>query len=635
MTALKHNLTLAYALIAFIGYGQHASLKKADSYFDQFQFAKAAERYEKILAVDSTSMKAMNQLVLCYSKLNNPENAEKWLYKICNTENVRAEDLKRYAQVLAENGKYEASAQWYQKYLSAASDDHAARTVASYQSLQTFYSDSSFYKIKPFAANSDQSDFGPTFYKDGIVFCSARKTGKKSNIYSWDGSEFIDLYFAKENVATAVRLGKPINSVLHEGPASFSDNGDTIYFTRNNTSNQNKTNRVVRLKLYYSVLLNGQWSKEKEFSFNSNEYSMGHPTLSKDGKLFFVSDQPGGIGGTDIYYTALINGVWAEPVNVGNKINTSGNEMFPFVDDQGNLYFASDTHPGLGGLDIFYSKLENGEYTTPKNMGWPVNTSKDDFGMIIQGDLGYFSSNRGAQPQDDNIYQVVISRNKSIQIVAVSESGLELKDFQLTIKEGEKSSTENIFSLFDGKFNCEKNYVIECSKNGYEKQTLLLHAEQLKRLLNNEKLEIKLTEATRLVNLQPEPVLFEKNEVGQEVELEIRYDVNKSNIRPDAACELDKLVVFLQKNPNVKVELGSHTDARGGHEANHQLSQRRAQAAVRYLVSKGIASQQLVPVGFGETDLKIKNAATEADHQQNRRTTVKIVEVGQVAGPKV
>lgn len=708
MTATRNILSCVFLLFAFLAQGQGNAYKKADRYFDQFLYAAAAEAYEKIVKEDSSSFKAMERLAICYDKLNDSQKAEKWLSKICKDTLADAEDIKLFAQVLAENGKYNASARWYQKYLSLVSDPYASNTVSSYGKIEAFYADSSFYTLKVFEANSTASDFSPAFYKDGILFCSARTAEKKTLTYGWDNSAFIDLYFANEGGASVANIGKPVNSALHEGPASLSVNEDTLYFTRNNFSaNRKNTSKegVVKLKIYYTVLSDGEWQKEEEFSLNSDEYSTGHPAITNDGKLFFVSDRPGGFGGTDIYYTTRLRGQWLTPVNLGDLVNTPGNEMFPFVAENGDLYFASNTQAGLGGLDIFCSKFENGKFSPPKNLGYPVNTSRDDFGLIIKGNRGFFSSNRGNNPKDDNIYELMIDKTRSLNITAVNEKGSALSDFHLAISEDQIISEKQVSTIYTAKFDCEKKYMIECSVDGYDKKVMMLTADQLKKYHNGETVTFTLIESIRtvildlqsadgrrltdghievrdlstgeysnvtvdengvmtvslrpastyeiigsrkdyrnktvtvpgdqianmekgetmVVSLLPSSVLFEKNEIGQEVELAIRYDVNKATIRPDAARELDKLVLFLSKNMNVKIELGSHTDSRGSNEANLKLSQKRAESAVRYLMGKGISAKRLLPMGYGEDDLKVTNATTEEEHKHNRRTTVRIV----------
>jgi outer membrane protein OmpA-like peptidoglycan-associated protein len=696
-------LTMAY----HSGLAQGPRYNKADKHFAQFEYVSAVEEYLAIVSLDSTAYKAMERLATCYDKLNDPANAEKWLSKLCAAGKAEAPELKLYAQVLAENGKYPESSVWYKRYLAKSADEHADNTLKSYSSLDNFFSDSSFYLIRPLQLNSNLSDFSPVIYKDGIVFCSSRPNGQKST-YAWDNSSFIDLYFAKANRPEVENFGKPVNTPLHEGPACFTKNYDTIYFTRNNSQGNRKLSSsegIVKLKIYTSALVNGIWQKEESLSLNSHEYSMGHPSLAPDGRLYFASDMPGGFGGTDLYFTRKqTDGTWSTPVNAGPLVNTSGNELFPFADNKGDLYFSSNTHAGLGGLDIFFSgnidKLE-----APVNLGYPINSSRDDFGMIISGDEGYFSSNRGTDPKDDNIYQITVNKKRNVRVAPVFPSATLLTDFAVTLIHGNDSSTTNVHDIFLHQFHADSVYHLVINKQGFRRKSILLGKEEFRKLRENELLTVPLEpglkpvafvlqsaegqklkdglleikdlssgevtkynisgqadpvmtlsetskyeitassknyktkiemlgpadiallapNASYLVTLPLVNALFEKTEVGETIELEIKYDVSKATIRKDAAVELDKLVAFMKRNLTAKVELGSHTDSRGSNDANLKLSQKRAESAVRYLVGKGVNANRLIPIGYGEDVLKVENAKTEEEHQHNRRTTVKIV----------
>lgn len=697
------QLTILHVCVA-----QRGQLKQAQARINQFEYAAAAQMLEKMALHDPLNKDIIKNLVLCYSKLNDPYKSEIWLSSICRQSNPEPVYVKMYAQALAANKNYSESVVWYKKYQAIKTDDDISQIIAGYEKMNTFYQDSSLYLIKKLSYNSDQPDFSPAFFKDGILFCSARETSNRST-YAWNNSAYIDLYYIKNNGTSPIAFDKPVNSKMHEGPATLSTQNDTLFFTRNNYEGKRQSSSsdgVVKLKIYYSVLKNGTWMKEQSFQFNSNEYSTGHPALSPDHKLYFVFDMPGGNGGTDIYWTKLTNGHWSTPVNLGPKINTPGNEMFPFVDKEGNLYFSSNVRAGLGGLDIFYAKINGDDFSEPANMGYPINSSKDDFGLIIDHNSGYFSSNRGHDPKDDNLYSFSITRSKLLHIRLADNHGTALENFTIQIAQSDNSSMfKEVNKAFTMEFSTDHHYTIKCAKEGYQEKSLVIDRDQLiakndndtitiitdsagKKLsvallspdqkpIKNGEVQIKNLVTGQLMTLRSDdqgfvsmelsqiqdyeitatktgfktkisnlsaaeigmlpagasiPViltsataLFEKNEIGQVIELDIKYDVNKSDIRPDAAKELDKLVAFLNKNSNVKVELGSHTDARGTEEANHILSQKRAESSVRYIVSKGISRERLVPLGYGESDLKIKNATSEADHQQNRRTSVKII----------
>lgn len=685
--------------------------KNADKYFESFQYAAAAKEYEHILQQDSSNIDAADKLAVCYEKLNDPIKSEIVLSSLA-ARSTEPKYSKLYADALAENGQYEKAAIWYRKYITLKPDDAVKKKLTHYNNIADFYRDSSFYTITKTAFNSPQSDFGPVYYRDGIAFCSARDNSGAT--YAWDNSSFIDLYWTQQDAPSAKAFDKRINSSFHEGPFTLTHNFDTIFFTRNNYIDNKKSNSkdgVMKLKIFYAVWENGAWGKVQNFPLNNDEYSLGHPALSHDHRMYFVSDMPGGFGGSDIYYTKLENGKWTPAVNLGPNINTSENELFPYITQQGDLFFASSGHPGLGGLDIFKSTLKQQKFEKPVNVGYPINSSRDDFGLITTDKQGYFSSNRGNNPKDDNIYSFSIDKSAHIVIQAINKNGGILDDFSISII-NTKDTTDQLIdhqakNQVDRKVNAESSYTITIRKAGYDPHEMTLSREAINDLIISKKplqvmlaesiasLEVDLVDETgkrlrggsiSVVNsktsqeekkyiiqndapltialtsgvtyelvgqhtgfttstmsvhssrvdslkkssplkiiLKASKTLFEKNEVGQVIELDIKYDLGKATIRPDAALELNKLVDFLIKNPSVKVEVGSHTDVRGTEEENLKLSQRRAESAVRYIVKKGIGSTRLIPLGYGEDDLKIANATTEQEHQLNRRTTIKIV----------
>jgi outer membrane protein OmpA-like peptidoglycan-associated protein/tetratricopeptide (TPR) repeat protein len=617
--------------------GQQSDLKKADTYFDRFQYASAAAAYEKILALDTANADALKNIIVCYRKLNDSPNAEKWLARMCARDGVDSNYFRQYGEALASNKKYEHAVVWYKKYLDKTPDDAIAKLIASYKTMNDFYKDSSLYSIRSLPFNSKQADFSPAYYQGGILFCSARSGSSNKATYAWDNSAYIDLYYVPNLTGLPLPFTEQINSSLHEGPATASSRGDTLFFTRNSQSRNSSKNSdgITRLSIFYSVQKDSVWQKAQSFELNNEGYSLGHPALAPDHKLYFVSDMPGGLGGTDLYWTRYVNGHWSAPVNLGPGINTSGNEMFPYIDQQGNLYFASTTHAGLGGLDNFRAEATAGGFKSPSNLGYPINSSKDDFGFIIKNDQGYFSSNRGSDAKDDNLYAFTIDYTLYLTIRAQRIDGKPVDHFTLELTEnGAAPITLPVDQVATRAFNRQRSYDLTCTKDGYQPKHLTLTVSDLAKYRSYETIVFHLEEALpkpiavtpRGQQVLPPTVsLFEKNEIGQLIELDIRYDVNKSNIRKDAAAELDKLVIFLQKNPAVTIELGSHTDSRGSEDTNLALSQKRATAAALYVTSKGISIQRIVPVGYGENNLKIRNAKSEEEHQQNRRTTVKII----------
>lgn len=455
---------LAFAfLIVLHTFAQNNKLKLANRNFDNISYIEAIRNYEDFLrnAKKGTPevKEALTKLAYCYRKVQDSRNAELTYADLISAygNEVESEVYLYYAQALANNGKYKESQKMYSKYGQEQTADMRGRkfTVA-YMDNSRFFEDSSTYKIDYlYALNSRQSDFSPMFYKNSLVFVSAREEGGIiKRVFMQNQTPFLDLFvfpdttqLRKDNIAmkkagvgsmstsnsslgnlekaeedekeekplTKVeQFSKTLNSKYHEGPGTFFKDYKRIIFTSNNRSkgkNRVASDGITKLKLYMASESNKGWGNIVDLPFNSNEYSCGHPALSPDdSKLYFVSDMPGGFGGTDIYVTEYRDGQWSSPVNLGREINTEGNEMFPFIDENGDMYFASDGHEGLGGLDIFYVELREGiPMSDVKNLGAPINSSKDDFGLITDAgrSRGYFSSNRKRGYNDDNLYSFI------------------------------------------------------------------------------------------------------------------------------------------------------------------------------------------------------------------------------------
>ncbi|GAB3885110.1 OmpA family protein [Spirosoma agri] len=436
---------------------QSARLRAANKQFDNLSYVTAVRLYEEFLRADkkkepAETREALTKLGYSYRKLQDTRNSER-IYGDLVKEytDLDSEIYLYYAQALAQNGKYRDSQKMYSQYGEKQSQDlRGRRYTVSYMDLSRFYQDSSSYRLHNLPINSRQADFSPMYYKGGLVFVSARdESGAVKRVFNWNQTPFLDMYFypdttqlrvpntevkkavpatlgggaetkapTAEESADAVQpmtkadiFSRTLNTKYHEGPMSFTKDQNTIVFTRNNTSkgkSGKSSEGVKKLKLYSSVNRDDKWVDIKELPFNSNEYSVGHPAFAPDdSKLYFVSDMPGGYGGTDLYVVEYANGQWGTPVNLGKEINTEGNEMFPFADASGNLYFSSDGHEGLGGLDVFFAELKEGiAYKGVQNAGAPINSEKDDFGFITDKSrtMGYFSSNRKKGVSDDDIY---------------------------------------------------------------------------------------------------------------------------------------------------------------------------------------------------------------------------------------
>ena len=496
------------------------------------------------------------------------------------------------------------------------------------------------YSIKNIATNNVLSNFGTTFYGDDkLVFASpAKRNYIISNVWKGNNQPYLDLYVGTitedGNLKDIMKFSDMVNTVFHEADVAFSKDKKTVYFTRSNYFEgkyRKDSLGVNRLKMFKATQDNeGKWSKITNLPFNDDNYSVGHPAISEDGKtLYFVSDMPGTLGKTDIFKVEIYDdGTYGKPINMGPEINTPEKEMFPYIAGNDELYFSSEGRDGLGMLDIFMSKLDtNGSVEFTIHLDEPLNSDKDDFGFIINNETreGYFSSNRFDGKGDDDIYffkeekPVVIICNQSVKgIVQDKETGNLLpgtlvklyKDNtaidSLTVTVGETAQ-------FEFPLECDASYKIVGKKENYLEETLPLITTD-----ENEKVH------NVILSLEPDEEFMV---VGDRVLLKINtiyFDFDKAEIRPDAAEELNKAITIMKKYPDLIVEFGAHCDSRGPDSYNDKLSARRAASTVNYMFDKGVSRDRLTGKGYGERMLTNKCAngvkCTEEEHQMNRRT---------------
>ena len=385
---------------------------KGDKLMDRFQFIAATEIYQEALKDDDANKDDIRRkLAVCYRMLNDPEKTVYWYNGIIDNDSiVSAEDKFYYAQALSSTGEYAEARAWFAEYSSEVPGDGRS-LKAHLDNLVHLYQDSSRFRLNPVSFNSEAKDFSPAYYRDDLVFVSNRENDSRK--YKWDDSPFLDLYLAKKDrdgeYMEPEVFHKKLNTKYHEGPLTFFDKGRNVVFTRNNVDRGElvqSSDGVNNLNIYFArVDAKGNWSKNVPFHRNDSEYSMGHPTITEDGeRMYYISDIPGGYGGTDIYVSTFNGKLWSEPENLGPEVNTEGNEMFPFLHKEEVLYFASNGHGGFGGLDVMKYDLLTGEVS---NVGYPINSSRDDFGLILneEGNHGYLTSNRETEDGADNIYE--------------------------------------------------------------------------------------------------------------------------------------------------------------------------------------------------------------------------------------
>jgi hypothetical protein len=415
---LLHAFIFVLFLLPTFAAAQSRAMERADRLFEETAYPDATEAYLKIVRDQPRNKKAMVRLADCYRLTNDPRNAMRWYARAVKFKGIRPEVWYHYGQVLMINRKYKEALPWFEKYRAAHPEDpRSHEMIEACLNQDRFAGAARLYAIKRLSVNSEASDFGPAFYKNSVVFASARTRQLFDKKYKRTGQGFLDLYVAayegKPRLGETELFRGKVNSPYHEATPSFSPDGKEMFFTRNNYHKGKmgaSSAGVVNLATYRSVYAEGKWQPETPLPFNSPEYSVGHPCLHPDGKrLYFVSNMPGGEGGTDLYYVDRDGESWGEPVNLGPGINTSGNEMFPTLHPDGRLFFSCDVRPGLGGMDIYFVDLEAGENLVVENAGAPINSSGDDFAMIYDAGkgIGFLTSNRRGGRGDDDIYAFV------------------------------------------------------------------------------------------------------------------------------------------------------------------------------------------------------------------------------------
>lgn len=392
-------------------------LEKAYHYDTLFVFDKALDYYKKFQEKNPQNFYATNRIADINRVLGQYEEAAAWYAKVIELPDATPLQTWYYAQTLRSSGKYDLAKKYYEKYAAQNPNDSRSQPIAeSLTDISKFYSDSSRYKIINIETNSPQADFSPAWYQEQkIAFVSSRTESKKTDNRWSGGQSFLDLFYMnfdsvdKKFSEPKLFEGKLISN-YHEGPMTFDSSFNKIIFTRNNVIKRTKTSEegIIKLNLFEANIKDGQWGKVTRLPFNSPDFSTGHPALSKDGKLLiFASDRPDGRGGQDLYYSTFDGNTWSEPVNLGSGINTEGDEVFPFLHADGTLFYASDGMPGLGSLDVYEATaLPNNQWGFPKNLGYPINSPHDDFGLILANNKnsGFFSSNRPDGKGDDDIY---------------------------------------------------------------------------------------------------------------------------------------------------------------------------------------------------------------------------------------
>ncbi|MBS3738043.1 MAG: OmpA family protein [Psychroflexus sp.] len=608
---------------------QNDDTKKADKHFNRLEFVDAIKDYEKLISKGKANAYVYKQLAVAnYNISNTTESARYFKQYLKNTDDASAEDYFRYAQILLSNENYDEAKSAFKDFASKAPNDSRAKAFKSNPNfVQDLSGKEPNYDAQPMNLNSEYSDFGAYEYDTYLYFVTARNKSRRT--YGWNDQPTTDIYKA-ENVAGTFKNEKmlkgDINSKFNEGTIVFSNDGKTAYFTRNDyvDGDYNKSEEgISKLKIYQAQKVGEEWKDIKALPFTSSEYSVSHPALSTDDStLYFSSDMDGGYGQSDLYKVSINDdGSFGEPQNLGAMINTEGRESFPFIDSDGKLFFSSDGHLGLGGLDVFYTKNKDGSYVEPENLGAPINSSKDDFAFTYfnQVDRGYVSSNRGENPLNDNIYQVQLLKplDETNFIVSVTNADTDepLSNVDVNIYDDEDNQIASLKTNPKGEAKeiviSNLEYDIQANLDEYESASKTVSAK-------GDAMEINL-------KLKPIEKIIEDREITFS---NVLFDFDKATIRPEAAFELDKIVATLKKYPDLIIKIESHTDRRGPEIYNQNLSEARAQNTMKYLIEKGIDESRLSAEGKGESEPlnDCADGCTEEEHEQNRRSKFIIVE---------
>ena len=625
-----YTILLLIAVSTTIVSAQNSKTKKADKLYDRLAYTDAAQAYQKVLKRGTTDVYVFERLANCYYFINDTKKAEMYYKRVAKSKDANPEAIYNYAQTLKANGKFSDYNTWMKNFAKLSPNDTRVKEFMKNPNyIPKIMDDMARYTATNMEdINSEYADFGGIVYGKDFYFASGRNTSRKT--YQWNEEPYLEIYKATNvggTMKNAELLNGDVNTKYHESNAVISADGKRMYFDRNDYFEgdyDKSANGINQINLYYAENIDGKgWSGVVSAPFNNNEYSTGHPALSQDGKtLYFVSDMPGGKGGSDIYMVAInSDGSLGTPERLGDNINTEGKELFPYLDSNGTLYFSSNGHMGIGGLDVFYAEAQGSGFGVVNNLGNGVNSPADDFAYKYDPTTqsGYVSSNREGGMGSDDIYMVeaveipcevtiaVLVTNQNTN-AAVAGARVDLYD---TMGNRLSTKTSNVDGMVSFKAACDQPHELQAVLADYESNAGKVAS------ANDQRVSVTIA-------LKPiEEIIVE----DQIVLNPILFDLDKSNIKPQAAFELDKVVSVMNKYPEMVIAVGAHTDSRATDAYNLTLSEARAQSTVQYIISKGINAKRISGKGYGETQPKVScgDNCSEAEHQLNRRSEFTIV----------
>ncbi|PKH52187.1 flagellar motor protein MotB [Tenacibaculum sp. Bg11-29] len=652
-----------------------SSTPKADKFFKRMWYKEAAKIYERELNSlskkknrDIDYLRVLKKAGDSYFFNTDMKNANR-IYKqlISNYyPEIEAEYVFKYAHSLEGIGEYKEAKYWMKKFsrITKKTDNRSEKYNQENKTIEDILDIEPQFILTNLSINTKYSDFGPMYYKDKLIYSSAVDSSNyHTRIYHWNEQPFLNMYVGTINkTASNVKkdgdFSENLNTIYHEATLAFSADEKRVYFTRNNYNGKlERDNKGTNhLKLYSADLIKtgegsiAEWKNVKELPFNSENYSVGHPSVSSDGKLlYFVSDMPGSIGATDIFVVDILENQinnnkdsiytsYSKPRNLGDNINTAGREMFPYITDNA-LYFASDGYLGLGGLDVYQSTAKESSFRKPVNLGAPLNSKLDDFAFIIKEDknTGFVSSNRKLGKGDDDIYSFVRVPTKLIEIQACNQlvkgsvsntiTGETISNAKVALYNKNEELLETTITNINGAytftkvFDCKTKYKIVASKTGYQQKN--------KPLLTGTKTgETIVPLGLETLN---ELIVEEKGLLKIKIGI-IYFALNEARVRINAAIELNKIVILMMQYPKMVIRIESHTDSRNTDSYNLSLSDKRAKSTKEYLIKSGIQPNRIDSAkGYGESQLLNKCSdgvkCSSLEHQLNRRSEFIIIKM--------
>ncbi len=683
--------------------------------YGHLSYRNALELYQVVVEKDSSNYVARQRIADCNFRLGNIDEAEKWYASLAATPSISPQYKYQYAQVLSIQGKYADAQKWFSEYHKLTTDLRGQSKYEFIYYLSYYFRDSVLYEVKNEPFNSDQSDFAPQYHNDVVVFVSARDRDlfvkKQSTSALNDKEAMLNIFFApkesSEEKDARFFYHQHLNSPYHDGPIAFYGQGKNVVFSRNNISEGKPVhnNGKVHLKLYFADLKEGNIMTNVEpFPFNDDAFSIGHPWMSEDGNvLYFSSDRPGGFGGVDIYSSECKSGKWTNPFNLGPTINTMGDEFYPFMSNDTTLYFASTGHGGLGGLDIYVSHRADTSFSMPENLGFPLNTSSDDFALVMEanGRKGMFSSNRNGGKGYDDIYNFNVKSFFVVgKVIERDDSTKSIANAKITLMNEKYQAIDSIVSDSKGGFyfdlDFDRTFYFMAKKDGFTwmdslefstntralgRDSILIplwkHALFAKGIVYSNETQSTLEGVTLMLEnltdrktdsfftsptgeygflvIPNKKYKIHANKEGfipRELELNtkdlrngdllndfvleevfmekvvLQFEFDKWDIKPEDRIHLENLAKIVKRNSKSHIHIGAYADARGTHEYNQTLSDKRANSVVKFFESLGIETKRMTAIGFGE-ELHLNECSngvncTNEKHAQNRRAELKV-----------